>query len=322
MSSFKRSQQKHVKKAYRVRNWPEYEAALRARGSLTVWLSLTDEGKLANWDAPVRKKKKRGRQAKYSDHAIETSITLGMLLHLKLRQTEGFLRSLFGLLNFDNDVPDHSTVSKRTAKLGHVSLEPAESSKPVHILIDSSGLTVHVGQMRNVPKNRDYRKLHIAVDEQTGDVVGCDLTSKSARDASRVPALLKQIDRPLGSVKADAAYDSTNVYEAIEGHHRERSPRVLIPPRKGAKITPTTATTRERNRNIRSRARLGNRTWHKRSGFSKRSKVETTFSRFKTILGPAMRARRLASQRVEASIGCKILNVMTGLGMPDGYMVG
>ena len=88
MSSFKRSQQKHVKKAYRVRNWPEYEAGLRARGSLTVWLSLTDEGKLANWDAPVRKKK-RGLQAKYSDHAIETSITLGMLLHLKLRWSSG-----------------------------------------------------------------------------------------------------------------------------------------------------------------------------------------------------------------------------------------
>ena len=80
--------------------------------------------------------------------------------------------------------------------------------------------------------------------------------------------------------------------------------------------------TRERNRNIRSRARLDSRKWHVRSGFSKRSNVETTFYRYKTILGPAMRARRLASQRVEASIGSKSLNVMTGLGMPDGYMIG
>ena len=46
MSHFKRSQRKYVKKAYRVRNWHEYEAGLRSRGSLTVWLSLTD-GKLA-----------------------------------------------------------------------------------------------------------------------------------------------------------------------------------------------------------------------------------------------------------------------------------
>ena len=67
---------------------------------------------------------------------------------------------------------------------------------------------------------------------------------------------------------------------------------------------------------------VGRREWHTRSGYSKRSKVETTFSRYKAILGPAMRARRLASQRVEASIGCKILNIMTELGMPDGYMLG
>jgi hypothetical protein len=39
MSRFKRNQQKYVKKAHRVRNWHEYEAGLRSRGSLTVWIS-------------------------------------------------------------------------------------------------------------------------------------------------------------------------------------------------------------------------------------------------------------------------------------------
>ena len=51
MTSFKRTQRKDVQKAYRVRNWREYETGLRARGSLTVWLGLTD-GKLANWNSP------------------------------------------------------------------------------------------------------------------------------------------------------------------------------------------------------------------------------------------------------------------------------
>ena len=45
MSIFKRTQRKYVKKAYRVKNWREYEAGLRNRGSLTVWISLT-AGKL------------------------------------------------------------------------------------------------------------------------------------------------------------------------------------------------------------------------------------------------------------------------------------
>ncbi len=103
MSSFKRTQRKYVQKAYRVRNWPEYETGLRARGSLTVWLGLTD-GKLAHWDAPRPKNRKPGRQRKYSNHAIETAVTLGKVFHLASRQSEGLLRSLFALLNLDNDV--------------------------------------------------------------------------------------------------------------------------------------------------------------------------------------------------------------------------
>ena len=85
--------------------------------------------------------------------------------------------------------------------------------KPVHLRIDSSGLSVHVGQLRTPPKARDYRKLHLAVDEQTSDVVACELTSKRARDASRVASLVGQIERPIASAKADAAYDTGDVYK-------------------------------------------------------------------------------------------------------------
>ena len=112
------------------------------------------------------------------------------------------------------------------------------------------------------------------------------------------------------------------VYEAIENHSAHRSPRVLIPPRKGALLASGPASSRQRNRNIAAQARLGKRKWHTESGYSKRSKVETTFHRYKAIVGSAMRARGLAAQRVEARIGCKILNTMTALGMPDSEMIG
>ncbi len=319
MSQFKRTQRKYVQKAYRVQNWREYETGLRDRGSLTVWISLTG-GTLVNWDAP--RTSKPGRQRKYSNHAIETAVTLGMVFGLPSRQIEGFLRSLLALLALGHEVPDHTTIPRRKAKLGKVTFYKNQHKGPVHILIDSSGLAVHVGQLRKPPKNRDYRKLHLCVDEKTGDVVACELTSKSARDASRVPSLVGQIERPIASVKADAAYDIGDVYEALEDHCPGRSPRVLIPPRKGAQLTPDSPVTRQRNRNIRERDRLGKRKWHAASGYSKRSKVETTFHRYKTTVGPAMRARGLAAQRVEARVGCKILNTMTALGMPDGEMVG
>ena len=217
MTSFKRTQRKYVQKAYRVRNWREYETGLRARGSLTVWLGLTD-GKLANWNSPRPTRRKPGRQRKYSNHAIETTVTLGLVFGLASRQTEGFLRSLLTLLNLDNDVPDHSTISRRKARLGKVASYERRTVKPVHLLIDSSGLSVHVGQLRTPPKARDYRKLHLAVDEHTSDVVACELTSKRARDASRVASLVGQIERPIASAKADAAYDTGDVYKTLENH--------------------------------------------------------------------------------------------------------
>ncbi len=110
------------------------------------------------------------------------------------------------------------------------------------------------------------------------------------------------VDERTGNV---AAYNAGGVYETLENHCSHRSPRVLIPPRKEAQLASASATTRERNRNIREQARLG-----------KRSKVETAFYRYKIIIDPSMRTRGLASQRFEAKIVCKILNTMTNLGMP------
>ena len=231
----------------------------------------------------------------------------------KARQTDDLLQARHR---------DHTTRCRRKSKLGKVPLGASETGKPVHILIDSSGLSVHVGQLRKPPTGRDYRKIHLAVDEETGDVLACDLTSKSARDPSRVPTLLRQMDRPIASARLDAAYDATGVYRVIESHTEGRRPRVLIPPKKNAKLAQKSPATRERNRNIRSRIRLGRRKWHAASGYSTRCKVETTFYRYKVIIGSAMRARKLAGQRVEARIGCQILNRMAALGMPDGQMVG
>ena len=142
------------------------------------------------------------------------------------------------------------------------------------------------------------------------------------RDAARVPALLKQVERPLAWVAADSAYDTEGVYAAIERHREGRSPRVLIPPTKNAQLRPESSRSRERNRNIRSRTSLGKRTWHTWSGYSKRSLAETTMCRYKTIIGPMVRARTLQGQRVEARVGCQIfLNRMTSLGMPESYRV-
>ena len=125
----------------------------------------------------------------------------------------------------------------------------------------AAALAAHAGQLRRAPKSRDYRKLHLCVDEQSGEVVAGELTSKRARDSSRVASLVGQIDSPISSARADTAYDASGVYEAIENHSAHRSPRVLIPPRKGALLASGPASSRQRNRNIAAQARLGKRKW-------------------------------------------------------------
>src|SRR4051794_40432267 len=90
------------KTRYRVQNWPAYEAGLKRRGDLTLWL---DEVALARWHAPRRTTP--GGQARYSDAAIELVLMLRLVFHLALRQAEGFAASIFRLLGQELRVPDH-----------------------------------------------------------------------------------------------------------------------------------------------------------------------------------------------------------------------
>ena len=171
-------------------------------------------------------------------------------------------------------------------------------------MIDSTGLRIHVGNARKPPKQRAWRKLHIAVDRETGNIVASELTASRARDATRVPALLTQIQAPLASVAADSAYDKEAVYEAIEAHSPGRRTRVVIPPQRNATLNQNSNTAmQERDRHIRAIERHGRREWYKLSGCTKRSMVENAVYRYKAIIGPEMRTRTLARQRVEHRIG-------------------
>ncbi len=124
------------KTRYRVDNWPEYERSLVRRGDITLWL-LPDA--VESWRAMPSGR--RGAQRRFSDTAIETAVTLRLLFHLPLRQTEGFLRSLFELMGADLDVPDHTTLSRRSQHLG-IKLRRAPTSGAIHLIVDSTSLSI------------------------------------------------------------------------------------------------------------------------------------------------------------------------------------
>ena len=65
--------------------------------------------------------------------------------------------------------------------------------------------------------------------------------------------------------------------------------------------------------------KLGRQEWYTSSGYSRRSLVENTVFRYKSILGQRMRSRSLGNQRVEVQLASRILNTMARLGMPDSY---
>ena len=112
----KRSQYKYAKSPYRIRNWPEYEAGLRRRGDLTVWLS---DDAINSWRALPSGMP--GGQRTYANIAIEAALTIRMVFQLPLRQTEGFLRSLAEKLELNIPIPDHTTLSRRLKTLGEIS---------------------------------------------------------------------------------------------------------------------------------------------------------------------------------------------------------
>jgi hypothetical protein len=296
---------------YRVTNWPAYDAALVRRGSLTVW--VTNEA-IAAWHAPATGK--RGGQLTYSDLAIETGLALRLVLRLGLRQVEGTLGSIAHLLGVDIKIPDHTTFSRRGDGLTLLK-KPVERGEPLHLLIDSTGLKMYgegewLEEKHGKRSRRRWRKLHLAIDANSHEIVAVELTSDEVGDVTAVPDLLDQIDGSVASVTGDGAYDADVVYDEIIRRHPEAD--VIIPPRATA-VMSESGTTR-RDAHLRTIERHGRMGWQRRSGYCRRSLVETAIFRYKTIIGRGLHARTLSNQKTETRIGCAVLNRMTSLGMP------
>jgi transposase len=134
---------------------------------------------------------------------------------------------------------------------------------------------------------------------------------------SRKPDLLDQIDAEIGSMTADGAYDGEAVYDAVAARHPGAA--VIIPPRVTSVAGETTAT--QRDRHFAMIGEHGRMAWQRRSGYNRRSLVETAMFRYKTIIGRRLQARTLSNQKTEAKIGCNVLNRMTGLGVPASVRV-
>jgi transposase len=303
------------KTQYRIRNWSAYDAALKQRGSLTFWI---DEAVLTAW-MNAEKTGKRGASRTYSDIAIATMSTMGSVMHLRGRQTEGFMTSVFQLMEVALPVPDHSTVSRRLGKLSII-LPVVEGTGSRHVVVDSTGIKVYgEGEWKvrqhGYSKRRTWRKLHLGVDESTGEILAAVVSTNNVTDDEAFGDVLNGIDGEIEAVSADGAYDKRKCYDAIA----ERGARTQIPPREDAQYWDQEGETHARNQTINRIEAVGRAEWKRESGYHRRSLAETMMFRFKTIFGNTCACRTFDNQAAEVLLACAALNRMTHLGMPDSY---
>lgn len=266
----------------------------------------------------------RGRPPAYSDIVIETAAMLRLVMGQPWRQTEGLLRSIIELLGLDLPVPDHTTLARRSACLP-LTTALKKPKGPVDVVIDSSGLKIFgAGEWRHekhggTPR-RSWRRLHLAIDPDSGDILAAELTTTDEGDASQVGPLPDQIDGSVSTVFADGAYDGDPTYRTVIERHPDAA--VVIPPRSTAVRSDTAETDpTQRDRHIQVLAEKGRMGWQAATGYGKRALVETAFHRYKVLVGRSLRARTLSAQRVEARVACAAINRMTSLGMPASRKV-
>ena len=219
---------KFPKAKYAVKNWSVYNEYLRLRGDVLIWF---DPVMLPSWRAGGPRK--RGGKRVYSDLAIELCLTLRVVFKLPLRQTQGFVRSLFRLMDLGLTVPDFSTLSRRGRSL-NITDEPQLSDGPTTLMVDSTGLQVHSGrawmqQKHGIKKFRKtWRKLHIGFDPCSGEIVTSSLTTEHVDDETSLPDLCAT-RHPVNRFLGDSAYDGAPS-EAVIREAFGAEVEIIIPP--------------------------------------------------------------------------------------------
>lgn len=202
------------KPRYKTTNWKQYNKALIHPGSLTFWI---DKEEIAEWTQS--KQGKRGGPRRFSDLAITTALMVKCVFSMPLRALQGFLDSVFKLANIPLVCPRYTCISRR-AKEVEISFKTKTRGVIQHLTIDATGLKIYgegewkVKKHGTDGKRRVWRKLHIAVDISTHEIVAAELSLSNVTDAEVFPNLLKQTRLKIIEISGDGAYDIRNTDKA------------------------------------------------------------------------------------------------------------
>ncbi|MEX3591859.1 MAG: IS5 family transposase, partial [Burkholderia sp.] len=215
---------------YRGKDWAAYNEGLINRGNVTIWI---DEAVLARIPDAIPT---RGRLCLYGDTLIQALLNVKTVYRLKLRALQGFTQSLRDPAFLSLPVPNYTRLCPR-AKTLDVELPILRDNEPIYLVVDSTGLKVYgEGEWKvrqhGYSKQRTWRKVHRALNANTGQVHAALMTNQNVADGDALAKLLDQIPREkqIDVIGGDGAYDTKPCHAAIAA----RSAIPSIPPREGA----------------------------------------------------------------------------------------
>ncbi len=297
---------------YRTTNWSSYNAALRKRGSMLIWVDQ-EMAWLAQHEGRL------GRPPVFSDAAIQFCLSIKVLFKLPLRQTAGMVASLLRLAGLNWSVPDFSTLCRRQKTLA-VQIPYRRVDGPLNLLVDSTGIKFlgdgeWQARKHGVQGRRQWRKVHLAMDTATSDIRAVEFTPSSDGDSPILPELLGQIpeDEQIGTVTADGAYDTRRCHTAII--NRQATP--IIPIRKnGRPWKEDCPVAKARNETLRATKHYGREFWKCWTGYHARSRVEAKMRCLKAF-GERIAARDPDRQTAEIHIRVALMNRFSALGTAE-----
>ncbi len=140
---------------------------------------------------------------------------------MPLRAAQGFMDSVFRFVQLPLRCPHYSCISRR-AKYVNVSFKTKTKGPIQHLAIDATGLKVYAeGELKVKKHGTDgkrgmWRKLHLAVDTSTHEIIAAELSLSTVTDGEVLPNLLKQIRRSILEVPGDGTCDTRACHAAIK----------------------------------------------------------------------------------------------------------
>lgn len=317
--------------SYKVRNWSKYNKSLVQRGSLTLWFS---EESVKKWFYDG--KRKHGGVKIYSDMAILTGLILKEVYKLTYRACQGMIDSVLRLLGIKGLTSPNYTTLCRRAKTIDVKFKSSVNIKDnICVLVDSTGIKVQgetewYAKKHQKLSRQKWKKLHIAIDHDTQQILGVKTTDSYVHDATHFGDVIDAIDSniKIETIIGDGSYS----LHTSHNHAQNRGARLIAPPHRNSRKKAENSDYRNKPETPMRDAAIdyvrefdtfdeGLAAWKKENDYHRRSLVETAMFRLKSSFGGSINAKLVSTQEKLLKIRCIILNKMASIGMPESYLV-